>query len=257
MNTLEHAIDYIEEHLDEELLPENIASSVGYSLYHLTRIFHSVIGEPIGSYIQKRRLSDSSRKLIYSKKRILDIAIECGFSSSESYSRAFKLTYGMSPKEYRKNGIDLYTSSKKKLDKERLEHLVNSVSLQPKIVHIEPIKIIGLRGTTSIHNNTLPEIWKTLLETYNPSKANVRGFSVCETDQTKTSITINGDISFSVIIGIETETFDKVPENMHTKTISGGRYAVFTHKGIIQDLTKTYDYIFGSWSIFTKETLDN
>ena len=73
--SLEKAIDYIEQHLNEEIVSEDIAKAAGYSLYHLTRIFTATIGEPIGSYIQKRRLSDACKMLLHSDKRVLDIAI--------------------------------------------------------------------------------------------------------------------------------------------------------------------------------------
>ncbi|MNW67141.1 Bacterial transcription activator, effector binding domain [compost metagenome] len=44
---------------------------------------------------------------------------------------------------------------------------------------------------------------------------------------------------------------------MNTKIIPGGKYAVFTHKGTIANLIKTYDYIWRSWVLFAKETLDD
>ena len=47
-----------------------------------------------------------------------------------------------------------------------------------------------------------------------------------------------------------------MPKGVDVKIIPGGRYAVFTHKGTVATLLKTYDYIWGSWVLFTKEKLD-
>lgn len=63
LTSLENAIAYIEQNLEEELYLEDIAKVTGYSLYHLAHIFTATIGEPIGSYIQKRRLSTACKKI--------------------------------------------------------------------------------------------------------------------------------------------------------------------------------------------------
>lgn len=158
LKSLENAIEYIEENLDGVLITEEIAKSACYSLNHLAHIFTAVIGEPIGSYIQKRRLSNSCKKLLYTDKRIIDIAMESGFSSSEAYSRAFKSLYSISPIIYRKNKADLYTGSKKMLDRESLKHLAEKITIKPQIVELDRIFVAGIRGKTSTHYNILPDL---------------------------------------------------------------------------------------------------
>ncbi|GLC83337.1 AraC family transcriptional regulator [Lacrimispora brassicae] len=257
--SLEKAIEYIEQHLDEELFSECIADAAGYSLYHLTHIFTAVIGEPIGSYIQKRRLSNSCKKLLYSKKRIIDIAMESSFGSSEAFSRAFKSVYGVSPVVYRKNNSDMYTGSKKMLDRESLQHLAEGITVKPCIVELDKIFVAGIRGETSTLHNILPDLWNSLLEICNqiPAPSDARRFGICETDRTKVSISKDGNVFFSEMVGIEVDNFQLLPKNVDTKIIPGGRYAVFTHQGTVATLLKTYDYIWGSWVLFTKETLDD
>jgi len=256
--SLERAIEYIEQHLDEALPAEDIAESAGYSLYHLTRIFTAVIGEPIGSYIQKRRLSNSCKKLLYSEKRIIDIAMESGFGSAEAYSRAFKAVYGISPTVYRKNNLDLYTGSKKMLDREALEHLAEGITIKPRIVDIDKIFVAGIREEISTLHNTLPGLWSRLLQiaAQMPVSLNTRGFGICETDRNTTRRSQDGNVTFLELVGVEVDNFEGVPEVMVTKVIPGGRYAVFTHKGTVVALLKTYNYIWGSWILNTKERID-
>lgn len=107
LKALERAILYIENHLGEDLKAEDAACAAGYSYYHFTRQFNALLGENVGSYIRKRRLTKASKELLYTDKRILDIALDCGFESSESFSRAFKAMYRQSPVTYRKNRLDL------------------------------------------------------------------------------------------------------------------------------------------------------
>lgn len=257
--SLEKAIEYIEQNLEEELYSEDIAKAAGYSLYHLSHIFTAVIGEPIGSYIQKRRLSNSCKKLLYTKKRIIDIALDSGFGSSEAFSRAFKSTYGVSPIIYRKNNADLYTGTKKMLDRETILHLAKGITIKPHIVELDKITVAGIRGETSTLDNVLADLWNRLFEICSqiPASPEARRFGICETDRTKTYISKDGNVAFSEIVGIEVDGLGQLPEGVDTKIIPGGRYAVFTHRGTVDTLIKTYDYIWGSWILFTKETLDD
>ncbi len=95
-------IDYIENHLNEKFNLDEIAKAVGYSKYHLNRIFSEITGKTIHKYIQERRLSDSAVKLISSNHPIIEIAQEAGYSSQQSYTLAFRRFYQCSPKAYRK-----------------------------------------------------------------------------------------------------------------------------------------------------------
>lgn len=95
-------IDYIENHLNEKFNLDEIAKAVGYSKYHLNRIFSEITGKTIHKYIQERRLSDSAVKLISSNHPIIEISQEAGYSSQQSYTLAFRRFYQCSPKAYRK-----------------------------------------------------------------------------------------------------------------------------------------------------------
>lgn len=79
----------------------------------MTRLFSSVLGESVGHYINRRRLYNASEKLIHSDQKVIDIALDCGYESSEAFSRAFKAVFGYSPVAYRKAGLDLVIKAKK------------------------------------------------------------------------------------------------------------------------------------------------
>lgn len=94
LSPLERAIEYIEMHLDESIGLNDVSRETGYSYYYMTRLFSSVLGEPAGRYISRRRLYKASEKLLYTDRRVIDIALESGFESSEAFSRAFKAVFG-------------------------------------------------------------------------------------------------------------------------------------------------------------------
>ena len=261
LNTLEKAITYIEEHLGD-VGAEEVACHIGYSYYHLTRLFSAVIGESIGSYIKKRRLAESAQKLLYTDMRIIDIAMQNGFESSEAFSRAFKSVYKTSPVIYRRNRMETIISSKKPLSQQLLSHIAFGVTVKPEIINISEIRVAGIRGKTSLNHNTIPLLWQQFIDLYasNPDASpHVRTFGICEYDESEsddTPYTMNGDVIFSEVVGAEVESFENMPDWAVAKTIKAGKYAVFTHKGSLKNLNKTYNYIWGTWFLGCKVELD-
>jgi AraC-like DNA-binding protein len=98
---IQRSIDYIEENLNQVITLEDLASRAFFSPFHFHRIFQMVVGDTVMDYIRKRRLACAARYLIGSPKNILDIAVEYQFNTHNSFIRAFKKEYGITPKQYR------------------------------------------------------------------------------------------------------------------------------------------------------------
>ncbi|MDL2229086.1 AraC family transcriptional regulator [Treponema sp. OttesenSCG-928-L16] len=257
--SLERAIVYIEEHLGEDIKVEEVAREAGYSYYHLTRQFSAILGESLGSYIKKRRLADAAKKLIYSDRKVIDIALENGFDSPEAFSRAFKAVYKASPLEYRHNRFDTFISGKERLDAGLLEHLIRNVTVHPVIVELPSIKVAGIRGETTLKDNKLPQLWarfNSLVGEIPHKKEKPRGFGICEACHENSLYSMNKDILFTEVAGVEVESFDGLPDKFAAKEIPGGRYAVFTHRGTLSRLPQTFNYIWGTWFLSDGEEMD-
>lgn len=96
------AIDYIEKHLFEQLDLDKVAKEIHYSKYHLHRTFRTQVGFPLHGYIQRRRLSEAAKLLVFSKRPILEIAMLAGYESQQAFSSIFKAMYKKTPYQYRK-----------------------------------------------------------------------------------------------------------------------------------------------------------
>ncbi|PBI21420.1 AraC family transcriptional regulator [Clostridioides difficile] len=253
----EKAVMYIENNLHENITVNDVAKETGYSYYHLTRLFKSMFGESVGSYIKKRRLVSSTKELLYSDKKVIDIAIGSGFESSEAFSRAFKSIYKVSPIEYRKNRIDVFVGKKKKLELDFMRHLVGNITIKPVIKEIEKIKVIGIKDKVILENNSLPDLWEKFRKVHHivpntlPSK---RVFGICEA--ISEIHLVSESMEFNEIIGLEVNSYDVIPNSFVSKTIKEGKYAIFTHTGSLDNLDKTYEYIWGTWFLSSKEELD-
>ena len=110
MDTLENmknAIDYIEDHLEDEIDYVRVAQIALSSQYHFQRMFAFLTGVPLSEYIRRRRLTLAAFELQNSKEKIIDIAFKYGYNSPDSFSRAFMAMHGIMPSKARKNGISL------------------------------------------------------------------------------------------------------------------------------------------------------
>ena len=96
-------IDYIEENLSDKLNLYNISQAVGYSKYHLHRMFADTIGISIHDYVQRRKLTEAAKLLVFSQKPILEISLVAGYESQQAFSKIFKQMYKQTPNEYRNN----------------------------------------------------------------------------------------------------------------------------------------------------------
>ncbi|MEM5818430.1 MAG: GyrI-like domain-containing protein, partial [Desulfitobacterium hafniense] len=126
-------------------------------------------------------------------------------------------------------------------------------------VELPEIKVAGLRGETTLGDNRLRELWDRANSLYIqiPNRIpNGRAFGICEACAENTLYTMNDDILFTEVAGIEVSSFAGLTESFVQKVIPGGRYAVFTHRGTLRMLPQTFDYIWGTWFLTTKEEMD-
>lgn len=65
----------------------------------------------VGEYIRSRRLSLAGTELAFANSKVIDVAMKYGYESPESFTRAFQKFYGITPKEARKDGIELKSFS--------------------------------------------------------------------------------------------------------------------------------------------------
>ncbi len=96
--------DYIEEHLSDKILLEDVAKHANLSPFHFHRIFKQYSQETLNEFILRFKLERSAIYLIVNKEvRITDIALAYGFSESSAYTRAFKRHFLISPSEFRQS----------------------------------------------------------------------------------------------------------------------------------------------------------
>ncbi len=104
LKDLNKVIDYIEDHLTDDLSLEIISIYAGVSDYHFRKIFFYLSEMTLSEYIKNRKLSEASMNLLHGEK-VTDVALKYGYQSIDGFTRAFKKWCGFLPSEVMKNGI--------------------------------------------------------------------------------------------------------------------------------------------------------
>lgn len=101
METVMSACGYINQHYQENLTLEEVASISGFSKFHFTRIFKQCMDMTFYEYLNEKRITKAEELLYTTVLSITDIAMNSGFSSISAFNRTFKSLKGCSPSEYR------------------------------------------------------------------------------------------------------------------------------------------------------------
>ncbi|WP_315874641.1 AraC family transcriptional regulator [Thermocoleostomius sinensis] len=98
---LRHVLDYIHDHLHQEIKLADLASLLGISQYHFSHLFKQSIGIAPYQYLLRQRIERAKQLLHRSDRSITEIAFLCGFNSHSHLSQQFRQQTGMTPKAYR------------------------------------------------------------------------------------------------------------------------------------------------------------
>ena len=109
---IQNAINYIEDHITEELDYEVIARESFSSPFHFQRVFSILCGYTLGEYIRSRRLTLAGTELASGREKVIDVAFKYGYDTPESFTKAFQKFHGITPSQARSNGAMLKSFSR-------------------------------------------------------------------------------------------------------------------------------------------------
>ncbi len=239
---IQNAIQYIEEHITEEINYEEVAKKAFCSSYYFQRIFSILCGLNLGEYIRNRRLTLAGNELNATDGKIIDIALKYGYESPESFTRAFSRFHGITPTEAKKNGSKLKSFSRLSMK----IILTGGNIMNYKIIKMEAFDIIEKVEKHTIENSenakSIPDFWarshqdgtiKKLLDT-TIDKTFLYG--ICYGNSQENAKT------FDYAIATKWDKKSKVPDGFRKNTIPARIWAIFECKGAmpkaIQELWK-------------------
>lgn len=155
---LNEAMDYIEEHLAEELGYEEIARVACCSAYHFQRMFTYMAGVTLSEYIRRRRMSLAAVDLADGEK-VVDVALKYGYASPTAFNRAFQGLHGIAPSEAKREGASL-----KSYPPLRFQIIVKGVEeMNYRIEEKAAFRIVGISASleSDLEKNfqVVPQMW--------------------------------------------------------------------------------------------------
>jgi len=108
---LNSAINYIEEHLSNDIDYEQVAKVACCSTYHFQRMFAYMADVPLSEYIRRRRMTMAAVDLQDYEEKIVDIALKYGYDSPTAFNRAFQSVHGVAPSLAKVSGVSLKSFS--------------------------------------------------------------------------------------------------------------------------------------------------
>lgn len=242
-------IDYIEANLDSDIPLQQVARAAGISQWHFQRIFKALTHETLKTYIRARRLTNSLDKLLTSDRKILDIALEAGYESQESYTRAFKKTFNMTPNAYRKIGDRSLFLKKIQLDAGYLQHINQNMCLTPELIEQPLLRMVGMKtnfySVDSEKNNIgakIPPLWAAFIPRMPEIPAAIQGKAYGVIQQTREQTD-----RLAYYAAMEVTEIGTLPADMEIIEIPAATYACFTHKGLVKQIDNTVNYIYSNW----------
>lgn len=94
-------LDYIDTHYMEELTLEEVATSIGFSKFHFSRLFRQYTNFTFCDYVNYRRIKVAEELLVQPDLSITEVALQSGFPSISTFNRLFKQQKNCTPSEYR------------------------------------------------------------------------------------------------------------------------------------------------------------
>lgn len=240
-------VDYIEVHLEDELDLDSIARKMGYSKYHLHRMFTNVVGLTAHSYVRRRRLTEAARLLIFSNRSIMEIALSAGYETQQSFSVAFKVLFRRSPQAFRKKHEFYPFQLKYSVDGNK--QLRGDRMMDIKTVEGSPILLVGYMANTKRGSGVIGKCWRNL----HAHKRNINhradmNFLVGLNDYSTNFSYENEQPAFDYYAAAEVSEASQIPKGMQMKELPMSKYVVFSFRGKTKDsLQPVVDYIYKEW----------
>ena len=248
---INQAINYIFEHIDEEISVDDVAKHCAYSKYHLMRMFREDMDEALYQFIKRIRIERSAWRLKVEKdKSVTEIGIDYGYSAS-NFATAFKKHLNLSPTDFRKTSEQLVEQSS-------FSHGISLDDIEDSgkritIEHLDPMLVIYERKKGNYHN--LPVEWCEFIKKYSHLISEDTLYIECTIDDP--SITDEDSCMYELCQTIASDhPALKEDPGILTHLFDGGTYAVYHFKGFPQFLFMVYQEVFCRWLSRTGNQLD-
>ncbi len=259
-NKIHQALLYIKKNLSKKILWDDVSRHCGVSRFHFHRLFTAQMKETPGDLLKRLRLERAAALLVMKENiSISEVALECGYSSQANLSKAFKIHFGVTPREVQRALAPKNSNIGKNKSKYGKDFKIDELypiaeivaSIKEALMNVEIKKISERRVIYSTSpqgytKDSIENTWKGLI-------GNAMTLLSMKRDEIVTmglgydnpQVTPENKCRYDACIVVEGS--QKVGDNFQIQKFPSGNYACFHFKGKKTDLTQFYLNIYSNW----------
>jgi AraC family transcriptional regulator len=239
LKSINKAIAFIESNSTTDIQLKDITTQANLSQYHFNRVFKSLTGDTTKDFLTRLRLEKAALKLKHSQNDIGQIAFDCGYQNHETFTRAFKDYFKLTPLEYRNSIAELTTNKQNEYGKANID--LNALNVQgPVIKTIPDLHLAYIRHTGS-YDKVGSSFQKLMFWAATHLVLKLKPVTIGIVHDNP-DLTAEQHIRFDACVLLSKEI--KPNGEIGYKKIEGGKFRVFTYKGAYDGFYPVYDYIY-------------
>jgi len=251
LRRVDRVIDYLRVNLHRSVKLKELARIACFSEFHFHRVFGAVAGETLNNFTTRLRLEKAARLLRFSRRSVTDIALDCGFSSSATFSRAFRIGYGTSPRQFRVSG-EIKKSKIRKAINTGQEYVLpmsmeeKKAAFPVRLVDLPERRVAYIRVTDAFDMDRVLAVFKTMIAWAKSqdifSRGTLFGMTLDDPDVTPKHL-------YRYEVCLASSTPFECMEGMAKLKIPAMKYAATRVSGDIRMVATAWDYLIRNWLI--------
>lgn len=240
---LTRSLTHIQANLDGDLSHKALAAIAACSPPYFARRFAGMMNETPKHYTSRLRLERAALRLVLLDDAILDIALDCGFSNHETFSRAFRRRFGVAPQLFRKRGrLPTKPAAVQELP-QRADAATSAALSSTTVRTLQPMSLAFIRHTGPYENVPLT-LWDTLLDWARRHKVVPGPYLLLGIAHDAPGITASDKLRFDAAIRVPAEFRTAGRSRIGHQHFPGGLFAFTTSVGPFTSLPAAYSTIF-------------
>lgn len=242
---------HVQQNLDHALDLDELACIANFSPYHFHRVFRGIVGEGVAEHVRRLRVERAAHRLCNTEQPVTQVAFDAGYETHESFTRAFRAMFEMSPTQFRAEHRPRPAS----ISRNRVAYVPEGRWESIKIPTLEEIAVEirienrpAMRAAFMRHIGPYQEVgqtwgrfcgWVGQNGLFGP---NTKLFGMSHDDP---EVTPPDKLRYDacIVVGDDFEPRDDVG----VQEVAGGEYAVALHCGPYENFKQTYAAIYGQW----------